>query len=99
MLGEVVSPLTLERVMMIISVLFIVLGMRYVLIRIRPIRHTRLVKVMICRVGNIRKRDRDVTWITIKIEKIVVIIHITQEMLKTNKEKQTNKQTNKKKKI
>ena len=37
-------------------------------------------------------------WITIKIEKIIVIRHITQEMSKTNKEKQTNKQANKKKK-
>jgi len=51
---------------------------------------------MICRVGNIRKRGRGVTWITIKIEKIVVISHITQEMSNTNKEKQTNKQTSKK---
>ena len=53
---------------------------------------------MIYRVGNIQKRRRVVTWITIKIEKIIVINHITQEMSNTNKEKQTNKQTNKKKK-
>ena len=48
-------------------------------------------------VGNIRKRGRGVIWITIKIEKIIVISHITQEMSNTNKEKQKNKQTNKKK--
>ena len=83
---------------MIIPVLFIVLGLGHVLIRIRPIRHTWLVKIMICRVGNIQvKRGQGVIWITIKIRKIVVINHITQEMLKTNKEKQTNKQTKKEK--
>ena len=48
--------------------------------------------------GNIRKRGWGVIWITIKIEKIILISHITQEMSNTNKEKQTNKQTNKKKK-
>ena len=51
---------------------------------------------MICRVGNIQKRGQGVTWITIKIEKIVVISHITQEMSKRNKEKQTNKQIKRK---
>ena len=56
-----------------------------------------LVKVMICWVGNIQKRGRGVTWITIKIGIIVVISHITQEMSNTNKEKQINKQINKKK--
>ena len=66
------------------------------MIRIRLIRHTRLVKVMICQVGNIQKRGRGVTWITIKIEKIIVISHITQEMSNTNKEKQ--KKSKKKKK-
>ena len=76
---------------MIIPILFIIMGLRHVLIQIRPIWHTRLVKVMICRVGNIRKRSQGVTWITIKIEKIIVISHITQEMSKSNKEKQTNK--------
>jgi len=87
-LGGVVSPLTIWRVVMIIPVLFIVLRMGYVLIRIRPIRLTRLVKVMICRVCNIRvKRGWSVIWITIKIWKIIVISHITQEMSKTNKEK------------
>ena len=60
-------------------------------------RHTRLVKVMIRRVGNIQKRGRGVIWITIKIEKIVVISHITQELSKPNKKKQTNKQTERKK--
>jgi len=59
------------------------------LIQIRPIRHTRLVKVMICRVGNIQKREQGAIWITTKIEKIVVINHITQEMSNTNKK--TNK--------
>ena len=44
---------------------------------VRPIRHTRLVKVMICRVGNIRKKGQGVTRITIKVEKIVIISHIT----------------------
>ena len=54
---------------------------------------------MICWVGNIRKRGRGVIWINIKIEKIIVISHITQEMSNTNKEEQKNKQTNEKKKI
>ena len=81
---------------MIIPVLFIILGLGHVLIRIRPIWQTRLVKVMICWVGNIRKRGWCVIWITIKIEKIVVISHITQEMSKSIK-KQTNEQTNKQK--
>ena len=81
---------------MIIPVLFIVLGLGHVLIRIRPIRYTRLVKVMICRIGNIQKRGRGVTWITNKIGKIVVISHITQEMSESNK-KQENKQTKRKK--
>ena len=84
---------------MIISVLFIVLGLGHVLIQIRPIRHITLVKVIICQVGNIQKRSWGITWITIKIGKIVVISHITQEMSNTNKEKQTNKQTNKKKNL
>ena len=53
---------------------------------------------MIYRVDNIRKRGQGVIWITIKIGKIIVISHITQEMLNTNKEKQINKQINKKKK-
>ena len=53
---------------------------------------------MICWVGNIRKKGQGVIWIIIKIEKFVVISYITQEMSKINKEKQTNKQTNKKKK-
>ena len=52
---------------------------------------------MISRVDNIRKRGRSVTWITIKIKKIIVISRITQELLKSNKEKQTNKQTKRKK--
>jgi len=43
------------------------------------------------------KKGRGVTWITIKIGKIIVISHITQEMSKSNKEKQTNKQTKRKK--
>ena len=51
---------------------------------------------MICRVDSIQKRDQGKTWIAIKIKKIVVISHITQEISKTNKEKQINKQTNKK---
>ena len=46
-----------------------ILGLGHVLIRIRPIRHTMLVKVMICRVNNIQKRGCCVIWITIKIEK------------------------------
>jgi len=57
-LGGVVSRLTLWRVVMIVPVLFIILGLRYILIRIRPIRQTRLIKVMICQVGNIWKRGR-----------------------------------------
>jgi len=79
------------------SVLFIVLRLGHVLIRIRPIQHTRLVKVIICRVGNIRKRGLGVTWITIKIRKIIVISHITQEMSnQTKKNKQIKNQKEKK---
>ena len=48
--------------------LFIVLRLGHILIRIRPTRHTRLVKVMICWVGNIRvKRGQGEIWITICI--------------------------------
>jgi len=95
-LGGVVFPLTLWRVVIIIPVLFIVLGLGYVLIRIRLIWHTRLVKVMIYWVGNIWvKIGRGVTCIIIKIGKTVVISHITQEISKTNKEKQTNAQKRK----
>ena len=39
-----------------------------------------VVKVMICRIGNIRKRGPGVIWISIKIEKNIIISHITQEM-------------------
>ena len=53
---------------------------------------------MICRIGNIRKKGQGVIWIIIKIGKIVIISHITQEMSKINKEKRTYKQTDKKKK-
>jgi len=73
---------------MIILVLFIVLGLGRVLIRIRPSQHIRLVKVMVCRVGNIRvQRGRSVICIIIKIGKIVAISHITEEMSKINNEK------------
>ena len=61
------------------------MGAWVIFIRIRPFWHTRLVKVMICRVGNIRKRGC-VIWI--KIGKIVVICHITQTQ---TKKKKTNK--------
>ena len=91
-LWGIVSPLTLWRVVMIVPVLFIVLGLGHVMIRIRPIWHTRLVKVMICLVGNIRKRGWCVIWI---VGKIAVISHITQEMSKSNKVKQMNKQKEK----
>ena len=53
------------------------------MIQIRPIQHTWLVKVMKCQVGVIRKRSRGVIWTTIKVEKIVVIIH---NHTKTNKQ-------------
>jgi len=46
---------------------------------------------MICRVGNIQERGRGVTWITIKVGNIIVISHITKEMSKSNKEKQTKR--------
>jgi len=39
------------------SSLVVVLGPGHVLIQIRPIGHTRLVKVMISRVGNIRVKS------------------------------------------
>ena len=56
------------------------IGTGYIFIRIRPIWNIRLVKVMICLVGNIRIRDQGIIWITIKIEKIVVISHITPRL-------------------
>ena len=37
------------------------IGTAAVLIRIRPILHTRLVEVMICLIANIRKRGRGIT--------------------------------------
>ena len=61
---------------------------------------TRLVKVMKCQVGNIRKRGRGVIWITIKIEKNIVISYITQEISNTNKEnKKISKQIKRKKNL
>ena len=63
------------------------IGTGVCMIQIRPIRHTRLVKVMICLFGNIRKRGWGVIWISIKIERIIVINHIIQKMSNTNKEK------------
>ena len=45
-----------------------------------------LVKVILCLVV---VRGQSKIWITIKVEKIVIIIHITQEM-----SKQTNKENN-----
>ena len=72
------SPLTLWRVEIILETMVIRLGAWVILIRIRPVRHTMLVKAMICWVGNIQKRGWYVIWITIKIEKIIVISHITQ---------------------
>ena len=54
---------------------------------------------MICRVGNIQKRGQGVTWITIKIEKIIAISHITQEMSNTTKKnKPISKQIKRKEK-
>ena len=86
-------------VVMIIPALFIVLGLGHILIRIRPIRHTWLVKVMICRVGNIRvERGQGEIWITICIWIIVIIIHIIK-MLKTKNQKQANKQIKMKKNL
>ena len=55
-LGGGESPLTLRRVRVNLVIMLIKLGAWVELIQIRPIRHTRLVKVMIWRVGNIRKR-------------------------------------------
>ena len=70
---------------------------KHVLIQIKPIRHTWLVKIMKFWVDNIRiKRGQCEVWITICIGIIVIIIHITK-MSKT-KQKQANKQTNKQKK-
>ena len=53
-------------------------------------RHTWLVKVVKCLVGVIWKRGRGIIWITIFFEKIIIIIHITQELSKTKQ--QTHKQ-------
>jgi len=84
-LRRVVSPLTQWRVVIVILILFIIL------IRIRPIRYTLLVKVMKCQVSTIQiKRGQCEVWITIRIGIIVIIIHITK-MSKT-KNKQINKE-------
>jgi len=79
---------------MIVRVLFILLGLGYILIRIRPIWHTWLVGVMKYRVGNIRvKKDRGEVWITIYVRIIIIIIHITKmSKIKNKKSKQTNKE-------
>ena len=70
-------------------------GMGCIDSEISPTRCIWLVHIVKYRVGIILVKW-GVTWISIKIENIVVISHITQEMSNTNK-KQTNKQTNKKK--
>jgi len=52
-----------------------------------------LVKVMKCRVGNIRiKRGRCKVWITICIEIIIIVIHITKMSNIKTKNKQINKE-------
>jgi len=76
---------------MIIPVLFIILGIWHALIRIRPIMHTWLVKVIKCRVGNIQKKGQGKVWITICFGIIVIVIHITKIS------KKIKKQINKKK--
>jgi len=84
----IVSSLTLKRLVMIVLVFLIIMRLGHILIQIRPIRKTYLVKVMICQVGNIRvKRGRGKVWITKCIGIIVIIIHIT----KMSKQKQANK--------
>ena len=95
-LGRVVSPLTLLRVIMIISVLFIILGLGHILSRIIPTWHKWLVHVVHSRVGVIQvKWGQGEIWIHINIEKIVVVkIYFT--IYKKNK--QTNKQRKKKEK-
>ena len=57
------------------------------LIRIRPIQHIWLVKVMKCQVSSIRtERGWGEVWITTCIEKIIIVIHITEiSKAKTNK--------------
>ena len=97
-LRSVVSPLTRWRVEMIIPILFMKLRLGHTLIQIRPTRHTWLVKILLvkvmpCRVGVIRvERGQSRMQIIIKVEKIVVIIHITQELSKqTNKRKEERK--------
>ena len=51
------SPLTLLKVKIIWEIMVIRLRAWVILIRIRLIWHTMLVKVMIYRVGNIRKKE------------------------------------------
>ena len=76
------------------SNLIYILGLGHILIRIRPIQHTWLVKVMICRVDNIRiKRDRGEVWITIFIGIIVIAIHITKMSITKNKQRNKEKST------
>ena len=71
------------------------IGAWVVLIRISLIRCIWLVHIVKNLVGIIRVKWGAI-WITIKIEKIIVISHITQDLSKSNKEKQTNKQTKRK---
>ena len=60
----------------------------------KPIWHTWLVKVMKCRVGDVRvKRDRGEVWIIICIKKIIIIIHIIKNVKKNKqiiKQKKSN---------
>ena len=86
-------PIDYVKSSVVVLVFFIILKLGHVLIRIRAIWDTWLVKVMICQVGNIRvKRGRGEVWITICIGIIVIIIYITK-MSKTKIK--TSKQTNK----
>jgi len=73
---------------MIIPILFIILELGHILIRIRSIRHTWMLKVMKHGVGNIRvKRDWSEVWITICIGMIVIVIRNTKcQKTKTNKQ-------------
>jgi len=94
-LRRVVSPLTRWRVVMIILILFIILGLGHILIRIKPIRHTLLVKNYEIQVSVIQKKGRCVIWIIIKIEK-----NCCSNPFHTKWQKQTkkNKQTKERKK-
>jgi len=69
-----------------LKIIVIKLGAWVVLIQISPTQCIWLVYIVKNLVGIIRVKWGEI-WFTIKIKKIIIISHITQEMSNTNKEK------------